>query len=308
MLNTHAPQKVKILRGNHKPHSNKNLRKAIMKRSRLKNKANRSKGPVDIANYKKQRNLVVSLNRQAKSKYFNEVSNTKSSRPFWETCKPYFSNKHARRDSKIMLIENDKILLRNEEVAKEFHQIFGHITDLLCLYEFPDVRVCEGLGDINNIVYEFRDHPIIIKIKEQYKGKENFSFTLAITEEIKAIVRDLPTNKAAGGEIPVNVLKKSNFSFDELTICVNYTLINGKFPTTLKNENVTPVHKKDGPTDKTNFRPIWVLPLLSKVFERVIHNQLGKYMDTFLNKLLCGFRKAHSTKHALFKLLQRWQN
>ena len=46
----HAPKKVKILRGNHKPHCNKNLRKAIMKRSRLKNKANRSKDPVDIAN------------------------------------------------------------------------------------------------------------------------------------------------------------------------------------------------------------------------------------------------------------------
>ena len=82
VLNTHAPKKVKILRGNHKPHHNKNLRKAIMKRSRLKKKANRSKDPADIANYKKQRHLVVSLNCQAKSKYINEVSNTESSRPF----------------------------------------------------------------------------------------------------------------------------------------------------------------------------------------------------------------------------------
>ena len=110
MLNTHTSKKVTILRGNHKPHYNKNLRKAITKRSRLKNKANRSKDPVDTANYKKQRNLVVLLNHQAKSKYFNEVSNTESSRPFWETCKPYFPNKHAHRDSKIMLIENDKML------------------------------------------------------------------------------------------------------------------------------------------------------------------------------------------------------
>ena len=53
----------------------------------------------------------------------------------------------------------------------------------------------------------------------------------------------------------------------------------------------------------TNFRPVSVLPLLAKVFERVIYNQLGKYMDTFLNKLLCRFRKAHSTHHAMFKLL-----
>ena len=99
-------------------------------------------------------------------------------------------------------------------------------------------------------------------------------------------------------------MKKSNLSFDELTICVNYALINGKLPITLKNTNVTPVHKKDDPTDKTNFGPVSVLPLLSKVLERVIYNQLVKYMDTFLNKLLCGFRKAHSTQHALFKLLQ----
>ena len=103
-------------------------------------------------------------------------------------------------------------------------------------------------------------------------------------------------------------MKKSSFSFDELTICVYYDLINGKFPVSLKNANVKPVHKKDDPTDKTNFQPISVLPLLSKVFERVIYNQLGKYMDTFLNKLLCGFRKAHSTKHVLLKLIQRWQN
>ena len=137
--------------------------------------------------------------------------------------------------------------------------------------------------------------------------KSNVSFRLATTEEIKTTIRDLPTNKAAGGEIPINTLKKSNFSFDERTKCVNYALTIGKFPITLKNANVTPVHKKNDPTDQTNFRPVSVLPLLSKVSERVIYNQLGKYIDTFLNKLLCGFRKAHSTQHALFKLLQRWQ-
>ena len=63
VLNTHAPKKVKILRGNHKPHYYNNLRKAIMKRSRLKNKAKRTKAPIDIVNYKKQRNFVASLNR-----------------------------------------------------------------------------------------------------------------------------------------------------------------------------------------------------------------------------------------------------
>ena len=84
-------------------------------------------------------------------------------------------------------------------------------------------------------------------------------------------------------------------------------MINGKFPITLKNANVIPVHKKDDPPEKTNFRSVSVLYLLAKVLERVIYNHLGMYMDTFLNKLLGRFRKAQSTQHALFKLLQRWQ-
>ena len=38
-----------------------------------------------------------------------------------------------------------------------------------------------------------------------------------------------------------------------------------------------------------------------------MYDQLYEYAETFLNKLLCGFRKAHSTQHALFRLLQKWQ-
>ena len=110
-----------------------------------------------------------------------------------------------------MLIENDKMLLNNEEVAKEFSQYFRHITDSLNLYELPDVRVCEGLHDIDNIVYKLRNHPSIVKIKERTKLRAIFHLDLPLQKEIKAIIRDLPTNKAAGGEIPVNILKKSNF-------------------------------------------------------------------------------------------------
>ena len=67
VLNAHAPKKTKFLRGNQKPHVDKNLRKAIMKRSQLKNKANRAKELEDITKYKKQQNLVVKLNRESKT-------------------------------------------------------------------------------------------------------------------------------------------------------------------------------------------------------------------------------------------------
>ena len=58
-LNKYAPKKTKLFRGNQKLHVNKVLSSAIMKRSRLKNKANKTHKAVDIFNYKKQRNLVV---------------------------------------------------------------------------------------------------------------------------------------------------------------------------------------------------------------------------------------------------------
>ena len=80
-----------------------------------------------------------------------------------------------------------------------------------------------------------------------------------------------------------------------------------KFPDTLKLSDIVPVFKKLDPTDKTNFRPVSVLPLLSKVFEKIMYDQLHEYAETFLNKLLCGFPDSHSTQHTLFRLLQKWQ-
>ena len=73
VLDAHAPRKTQVLRGNHKPHVDKYLRKAIMKRSALKRKASRTKQQEDITKYKRQLNLVVKLNRETKLHYFNNL-------------------------------------------------------------------------------------------------------------------------------------------------------------------------------------------------------------------------------------------
>ena len=102
-------------------------------------------------------------------------------------------------------------------------------------------------------------------------------------------------------------LQKS-WGIRRLRDCINDCHLKGSFPYSLKLANITPVHKKDEPTDKETYRPVGVLPLISKIFERLIYDQLNEYLDQYLNSLLCGFRKAHSTQHALFRLLQEWQN
>ena len=62
------------------------------------------------------------------------------------------------------------------------------------------------------------------------------------------------------------------------------------------------------PDDKANYRPVSMLPLVSKVFEKIVYDQLYEYIEHFLNQLLSGFCKAHPTQHALFKPFQKWQN
>ena len=119
-------------------------------------------------------------------------------------------------------------------------------------------------------------------------------------------MKSLPSDKATAGEIPINVLKNCENCFFDLTNCINEAIRNNKFPDSLKLSDITPVFKKLDPSDKANYRPVSVLPLLSKVFEKIIYDQLYVYLENFLSELLCGFQKAHSTQHALFRLIQKW--
>ena len=85
---------------------------------------------------------------------------------------------------------------------------------------------------------------------------------------MKVVIERLPSNKATAGEITIKTLKESEFTFDYLTSCVNEVISSGKFPDSFKFSNILPVHKKKDPTDKCNYRPVNILPLLSKVFEK----------------------------------------
>ena len=71
-----------MFQGNHKPHIDKTLRKAIMKRCQLKDKANETKDPKDILQYKKQSNYVVKLNNQSKQEHFDSLNAFVDSKTF----------------------------------------------------------------------------------------------------------------------------------------------------------------------------------------------------------------------------------
>ena len=117
----------------------------------------------------------------------------------------------------------------------------------------------------------------------------------------------IKTNKAGGGEIPTEILKECEFTFDVLSKCINKSFETGYIPDSLKLANVAPVFKKEDLLHKSNYRPVSILPLLSIVYGKVIYNQLSDYSDSFLNNILCGLRKVHSMQHPLFKFMLSWQ-
>ena len=83
---------------------------------------------------------------------------------------------------------------------------------------------------------------------------------------------------------------------------INDSLLKESFPESMQLGNTTPVHKKDESTDKEDYRPLTVLPLLSKILERLFYDQFKEYLEQFLNSLLYDFRKAHSNQHAILGL------
>ena len=138
--------------------------------------------------------------------------------------------------------------------------------------------------------------------------QEKSSFQQVSVKDAENVIKNIPSNKASEGDIPIQILKQSRFTYQILADCISDAINKGVLPDSLKRENITRSNKKDEPTDKENYRPVSVLlPLLSKVFERLLCDQLSEYLWKYLNTLLCRFRRAYSTQHALLKLLQARQ-
>ena len=75
----------------------------------------------------------------------------------------------------------------------------------------------------------------------------------------------------------------------------------------LKYADITSIHKKGDCTEVGNYRPVSMLPILSKIFERVLQKQISRYMEIYLSPFLCGYRKGFNPQHALILLLEKWR-
>ena len=95
--------------------------------------------------------MVVQLNNKQKNEYSENLNVATNSKPFWDVRKLYFSNKHKKGDSIIVLIEKHEILLKNKKIADVLNSYFESVTDLLNLFSWTTQIKNESIDAVQNI-------------------------------------------------------------------------------------------------------------------------------------------------------------
>ena len=72
--------------------------------------------------------------------------------------------------------------------------------------------------------------------------------------------------------------------------------------------DITSVYKKGSRFEKNNYRPVNILPVLSKVFEKCLYKQISSYFDDIFSKYQCGFRKGFGAQHCLIAIIEKWRD
>ena len=126
-----APIKTKKVRGNHNPLMRKDLSKAIMNRSRIKNVYNKNPTPENRKRFKRQRNYCTFLKIKYKKEDFEKASENfnKGTKPFYKLIKPFLSNKGQIENSDVTLAANGHMITDTDEVVNIFNDYYVNIVE-----------------------------------------------------------------------------------------------------------------------------------------------------------------------------------
>ena len=230
LLNKVAPQKTKYLRANYSKFMTKELSKAIMLRTKLRNQFLKTRASEAKLKYNKQRNLCVSLLRKTKRNYYenlnlNDISDNEK---FWTTVKPLFCNK-IKTVENITLDENGKLVRNEQEVANIFNDFFVNIVPNLGInteHDFLNTTYISH-NPIENAISKYENHSSVITIKKHMKGtSSSFPFHTVTKENIAKLITNLDIKKAVQSmDIPTKLVKEfgclfSSFIASNVTKCI----------------------------------------------------------------------------------------
>ena len=221
VANKHAPFKKKTIRGNHASFVNKELRKAIYIRSRLRNKMCQNPISENIYAYKKQRNKCVSLRRQCIKQHLANITKKgiTTNKEFWNFIKPFLTNKGFSKNNDITLKIKKEIITDEKNLADLFDSHYINIVEInsgIRPETLSSTCNINGTDGIQHIVNLCKDHPSIKLIKKKIipdgnKKQEFFSFKPTTVDNVEKLLNETDTKKAVGIDtIPPKLIKMAS--------------------------------------------------------------------------------------------------
>ena len=275
-----APVVLRIVRGKKTPWVNDEYIKLSHERDRLKKVADSGNNPALWAQYRQIRNHVNNLGKTLKKEYYHSsiAENCRNSKQLWKILKTVTPSKRSNRKINTLIVDG-ATELDGGKIAEEFNKFFISVGASSGSTEKRNNITFEKLNEINHEDSAF----LFNEIDETFVQKE---------------LQNLQTSKSTGpdGIHPKLLKAAAPIISSHLAHLFNLSLRTGLIPDDWKKANVTPIHKGGNADDTNNYRPISVIPVVMKIFERAVHLQLIEYLaaHNMLAPEQSGFRKKHS--------------
>ena len=264
ILNKHAPVKSEPLSANHASYISKLLRKAIMKKSYLKNLYFNKRTDHSLRNNKKL--FQQTLQKREKKTFFSKLNTSfvSDNKLCWKTVKPFFSNKGSDPGN-IKLVEGDESLQDDSEVVEELNNIFKEAVSTLDVNRNSYITNPDSVNisdPIEKAISKYKFYPSILLINDKIVNQDKIFFKPISKLDMEKEFQLINTKKATTSDsIQPKILKiSSEVSADALQRLFNNPLKIGHFPENLKLADTSPVFKKKNPLHKGNYRPVIGLP------------------------------------------------
>lgn len=239
----------------------------------------------------KKRNEVTKTIRNAKSQYYYKAFDDCNKKPtkMWRLISSLANNKQKNSTTPTKLRNETGYATTTKEICEAFNKYFSNIGSVLA-EQIPKTSYQEASPRANEIALT---------------GLSKLEPTTV--SEISIMIDNLNCNTSAGidGINPKCLKCVKNLIVHDLTNSINQCLEDGVFPDNLKIAKVTPIFKAGDRSEPGNYRPVSVLPILSKIFERVLYNRLMSFLNSinFLYDKQYGFRPKSNTLSATVDLV-----
>ena len=284
IMTNFIPNEIKTINPREPPWLNKPLKSMLKKQNRLyqnfKKHGYKNDDRLRLDIFSEECKTAVA---KAKNKFVTRLGNNladpnTSKKAYWKIINKLMNKCKASKIPPILV--NNKLIINCIDKAKEFAYFFSNQCKLI---------INNSTLPVFNYVTEARIDSINIEIAE-----------------ILSLIQKLDTNKANGpDEISCRMLLICDNSIVlPLKIIFNSILITGIYPAKWKSANVIPIHKKANKQDVKNYRPISLLPICAKIFEKIVFKQLYSYFvsNNLITKNQSGFRSGDSTINQLIDL------